>query len=441
MTEAGANWVRKSLDPFHDFEITVNGMPDANNTKVVVQEVTKTITIAAPSGITSNWDCHIFTLPEMTDPSCYPMAIPTSWEESAVTQGLYGVSTSANQLASGGYPWGLVNVVAVDPGTITTPQGATAFGAHSVNDIVSFAEYMDGQKRLIALAFEVHDTTAELYKQGAVTLYRMPQSTTTSMQIVDNDTYIPSAGTIVAPCETLISRLPPPLLAQAMLLTGSQQWEAKEGCYVVCTMDAEENALEGYTFGARMFVAGDTAAGGSGLFTPRHALAVNAPPALSALVPVALRPTPFHTSGAFFSGLNVQSTLTLTVRALFESAPTPDNAQLVVLAKPSPDYDPIALEIYKAASQEMLAGCKVKDNASGDFWDSLLGIIGDVAPIVGSLIPVPGAGLIGNAVGGIAKVTQARKQVAPGFSDSPGAKNASANAAKKGTVPSQSRGK
>jgi len=436
MTEPGANWVRKALDPFHDFQVRLDGLPDENNSKVVIQEVTKTFTIAAPAGIASNWDCHIFTLPEMTDPSCYPQVAPGSFDEPVMTLNAFNtLSIAASQPGGGSYPWGLLNFFATDPGAITAPAAGSTFGGHGEPNVISFAEYMDGQKRLIALAFEVHDTTAELYKQGNVVVYRMPQAISSWTGCSTTDTQdTPTTGLKIIMPNLKQSRVPPATQAEALLLTGSQQWEAREGVYCVCTMNVDDNCLTGYDFTGRIFTQGDldNQANRQALITPIRANFGLGSAVLDASTAVPCRPTPFHTSGAYFAGLNVQSTLTLTVRAIFESAPTPDNPQLVVLAKPSPDLDVVALEIYKAASQQMLAGCKVADNASGDFWDTVLNVISDVAPIIGSVLPIPGGAALGSFAGQvsstIAKKRNAkdsgRKAVAPGFSDAPGGKNA-----------------
>lgn len=451
MTPEGANWVRKSLDPFHDFVVKVDGMPDESTANVVVQEITQSVNISAPAGVTSNWDCHIFTLPEMTDPSCYLGALPPTYFEYVLNRGstgTVGYNSAAVQPATGGYPWGLLNWVTSDPGGPTTPVSGIPFTAHGGANVMSFQPWMNGQKRLIALGFEVHDTTADLYKQGSVVVYRMPQTISPASYLAQTDTIaIPVTGQNIID-NVYQSRLPPATQAEALLLPGSAQWESREGAYCVATMQPELNSITGYTEGGRIFTRGDIAlATGTDLVLSTPVRALNgSKPNMDFAVPCQLRPTPFHTSGAYFSGLNVQSTLTLTVRLLFESAPTPENQQLVVLAHPSPDYDPVAIEVYKSASQQLLPGCKVSMNASGDFWDTILDIIADVAPVIGQVIPIPGGGALGQLTAKTAKTVQAsrnkaseRKQVSPGFSDSPGGKNA-AKGAKNQSAGSQQNG-
>jgi hypothetical protein len=432
ISPAGANWVRKSLDPFHDFEVRVDGMPDDNTSRVVIQEVTLSKTISVPAGIAGNWDCHIATLPELANASA---AVAGQIDGNGVIQ------NAASQPASGFFPTGLISIVSTAAGGVTFPNG-TAFAATAVADSFDFSAYFDGQKRLIALAFEVHDTTAELYRQGTLTVYRLPQ--VTDLTILN-----PYGGvgiTVASASVGMISRLPPSILSEALLLPGARQWEVRDGAYLVSVMDPTRNDLKGSQWALRAFTKGDvTQAGEYCVFTPPSTsfgtVATSSPGGTARWAPVVSRckPLPFHTAGCYLTGLNNASTLTITARAIFESAPTPDNTQLVVLAQPSPDYDPVAIELYKAAAAKIPVGVPVGENASGDFWDGVLGIISDVAPILGAIAPIPGASVLGKVIGGAAKAGQnarnsasERKQVEGNFKAS-GAKNAvsaGSNAAK-----------
>lgn len=436
LSVSGANWIRKALDPYHDFEVRIDGLPDEDTSRVVIQEVPLTQTFAVPSGVAGNWDMHVFTLPEMANIWANPpKAVVVGGN------GVYYTNVTQPQPASGNYQFGLVNVFSTGAGGATTPNG-TAFGPGSVNAVFDFSAYMSGQKRLIALAFEVHDTTAELYKQGSVVCYRMPQVE----QVIGA---CPSAngGTIFGNSLGVVSRCPPATQAEAFLMPGSRQWEAREGAYCVAVMDAKANDLTGTVTGCRIFTRGDLGINGTGGsqfgFATIPTTSGAASPAF--IQGDGFKPTPFHTAGAYFAGLSVNATLTVTCKAIFETCPTPENAQLVVLSKPSPDYDPASLEIYKGAASGLPVGVPVGMNASGDFWDSVLDIIGEVAPTIGSMIPLPGAGLLGNMAGKGAKIAQQarnkneapasdRKQVSNNFNAN-GNKNLAKPQGKAGGLP------
>lgn len=440
-TGDGMNWLRKTLDPFHDFQVTVKGMPDASTGKVVIREVSKTQTISAPAGLAvgGTWDANFFTLPEMVS-SGYKIDGDWAGTQSFVSNiGTVGVvNKSASQPFAGAYEYAPFNCFSTATGSITAPKNGASFNPTcGDNKIIGVDEFVPGQKRVLAMAFEVHDTTAELYKQGSVTVYRQPQANTEcglSMRDISD-----AAGTAVSaaiPC--CISRAPPATIADAMLLTGSAQWEARDGAYCVSYMRPEENDVEGIFRGTRLFAQGDTASTTTAqlaICNRRDVIDVNVPPAASVAIHAMNRPIPFDTVGAYFSGLNAAATLTWTVKILIEDHPTAENTQLVTLAQPGAEYDPIAIELYKAATLHLRAGVKVGDNASGDFWDSVLDAIEIGAETLGPILPGIGKPLTMAVSAGtkIAKKARAkkqdsqaseRKQIGPGFAANPGGKNA-----------------
>jgi hypothetical protein len=172
--------------------------------------------------------------------------------------------------------------------------------------------------------------------------------------------------------------------------------------------DLERNDLAGATIGGRKFAVGDISTNlansptnyGFGTLT-------NGGSIIGYGYSWNWKPTPFHTSGAYFTGLNPNSTLTINAKWILESAPTQESKQLVVLAQPSPAYDPVALEIYKEAARMLPPGVPVGDNKSGDFWDSVLVFLGDAAGALGSVIP--GMSSLGKvAENGLHKMAQNR---------------------------------
>ena len=76
---------------------------------------------------------------------------------------------------------------------------------------------------------------------------------------------------------------------------------------------------------------------------------------------------PFMCSGAYFTGLSAQTSLTVTMRAFVEVFPSPGNP-LVPLAHPSSPYDAKVLQCYSEIMSELHAGYPVRDNAAGDYF-------------------------------------------------------------------------
>jgi hypothetical protein len=128
-------------------------------------------------------------------------------------------------------------------------------------------------------------------------------------------------------------------------------------------------------------------------------------------LPLFFNDSPYSMVGAFYTGLSLQTTLTLTVHFYVERFPQIDQADLVVLAAPSPKYDPLALELYSRMLGEMPPGVMVKENGFGQWFTDL---IAEIAPIAGdalSAIPHPFAQVAAQgakAAGRMASGIQAR---------------------------------
>jgi hypothetical protein len=415
LTDAGARWVRKALDPFHDFSVRVDGMPDSNTSPTVVQEYNVTSTFSVPAGVTGNWDAHIFNLPDLA-----------SYAQSYTSFLQYPVTTSGSEaVGQYNFVYGGTATIANGLGTINVSSGPAGFRSLPDDSATSQSQYatfsniplpvgsQPGNRRCIYLAFEITDTTAELYQQGTVTAYEMPQDVTLGTYNTGS-----GAGPNVL-SQYVVSRSPPALNTQAMLLYDSRQWASKYGAYVVCKMDtdSEWNKLRTSVSGQRLYTNDDLAGWNFGTPGSTYGFGTFSSPTIAGTGATTSitqhqfshHPIMFNTSGIFLTGLNQNSTFTVTVRYGIEYAPSPYETQLVSLAQPSPHYDPAALEIYKRAAVELPIAVPVGENESGDFWDTVLGIIGDVAPMVGSMIPIPGAGMLGNLVGSGAKMGQSAR--------------------------------
>lgn len=415
-----------------------SGLPDSDTSATVVEEYKESVTISAPAGTAANWDAHIFSLPIQTSGNNDQFYVGTEVKagvgvlatpaaggavvgsgamnvfagvgagEAPITLNMLNVHTFAT---SGG------NLAPVRGGAYQAPVVAATFGK-----VVS-----PGRRRLIALAFEIHDTTSQLNKQGTLTAYRMPQAPTQNTAVgdlvVDGVLQSPLATTGVTtgyltpsvPQQYDEYNLPPSSVALAMEYEGSRQWEAKDGAYVVCTQDLSRNTLSFTKARQVAFTDGDfvipqvvglnaTNTVEDAWFT-RTQVQVGTQPSAVAVPTTALdhMDLPFHTGGVMLTGLNPLSTFTLTVRHMWEVAPVTGDAvgngtvnPLVPLAQKSAEHDLIALGLYQRAVCELPVAVPVSENAEGDFWDWCLSAVAVAAPAIGAL--VPGGAQVGNYV-------------------------------------------
>jgi hypothetical protein len=420
LSPASRDALIQCLDPFHDTNINPTGLPDTVTGNSVIQVVKKTYQISAPAGTTGTWQCHIASLPERanwssgytTDFVTCQVANVDAWGR-AIGNGNWFTATGGN------FPIAPMVIVSAQDGQPTFPDfnaagtdiGPAPAGPYSMT-AVDYNDYYSGQSRSIAAAFEVHNTTADLYKQGTATVYRLPQSNVESsygfQDLATFNAGLTSAGT----ARTVVSRLPPSTAQEAMLLANSKQWEAAHGAYVVQTYDFEHNEAQPLCYGNRAFVVGDFNGGydPSPVGTTKRLPAIVAGLSNNAINTAGLnsynfggasfKPIRRDTSGVFFTGLSPQSTMTLTVHEIFETFPT-QPSPLVTMARPTPDYDPMFFAIYKEVCRGLPPGVMVGENSNGDFWDTVLDLVSEAAPLIGAVIP--GGALIGSAVSGVAK--------------------------------------
>lgn len=400
ITPATSNAIIETCDPFHDFEWDPIGLPDSIVEPSICRKVKKSLNIKSPfADLTQPFDCHIFTLPEGI---AYTQYSDTP-DAGCLTFTSKGTSQTAG--SAGLFPVAPIVVVCVPQGTDTTPaNGNIPIGTNITVQWLDFNSYFSGNTREISSAFEVHNVTNALNVAGTATVYRLPQSLDeTSVRVLSAD------GTQAGDFhQSIVSRCPPATLAQAMLLPGTRQWEAKDGCYVVETYDQTQNRPRPTQLGQRFFLSGDflvqTASPAySGQSLSGFARFAGAPSA-SFSTPSPYQYVPKDTSGVIFTGLTGQTQLTLTVCKVIETFPTFTDP-LVTLARKTPDHDPMFFELYKRISQTMPPGVMVGENDAGDFWDRILGVVKDVAPIIGSAFG-PVGGMIGTAASAVAGIVK-----------------------------------
>lgn len=383
LTPEGLKWLVSATDPFHDEPIACEGYPDLTTSSVLTQTVQYTTSVSAPSTVQPGqpFDVHVFFNPVTPPLGFTPPGAGLSSTDSRLLQ--YGV-TSTGQVIPTSSVWlySGVNAVACPAGT----NIFTAPGGQVPTPSIAFQQtFASGNFRLIACGFEVVNTTAELYKGGSVTVYRSP-----SYHQLANLYSGPPTSTISVASK--LTMMPPGTQAEATLFPTSRTWGASEGAYVVCTLNSDEipfvSSLPNHQAG--LITNSDVASLTTG--TGNRLAYLPAPPDPSTGRTAGMNSIfPFDVSGAIFTGLNPNSTLQVTVRYVVERIPSTTEPNLLVLTRPPCPYDPLALEIYSRVIAMIAPGVKVSDNPDGEFWASVLDVIGDVLPALGvALTPVLG---------------------------------------------------
>jgi hypothetical protein len=231
-----------------------------------------------------------------------------------------------------------------------------------------------GRDRIVGIGIEVHNVTAELTKCGTISCWRLGQGRermalqTTSVSGVFNETEwitLPQTNNALS------------------LYPDTTTWEAKEGAYLIGVQNHEDNRPSFVQYRKGVI------AGADPTYTSQNVGVTNG----------AIRSFNFDSFGAYLAGLGDDSVLSITVKYFLESFPSADNATYLPLTRPTTEYEPVTLEIYDRAMREMPVAVMVKENPLGEWFDSILSGIENVAPMLSG---IPIIGNIANAVKPIA---------------------------------------
>jgi hypothetical protein len=413
MSECGKNWALAALDPFHDTPIDpFAGYPDNNEAPSVQQVVKSSYSISAGS-IGGNFDAHVCWLPWLD------LDVGRFFQAQIYNGGQFTPLTVG---APTGSMWAGLMVDVVPSGTNTMAQGTTTPVSL---DGATMATYTVNDWRLVAVGFEVINTTSELNAQGLVTAYRCPVPQRSSKATVNayNYTTTGGGGLLNGSGTAVVVSSPPTNVSAALLLPGSVQWKAKEGAYIVPTLNST-NITSGLD--DTCVIINDSV----GESTYRGVTSNGAITGVSGLgsiinwYPSGVGLVDFNIAGAYFTGLSNSTTLTVNIIHYFERFPSIDltsDLNLVVLAKPSCRYDPKALELYSAVIRHMPVGVPQRFNGLGDWFREAVETAKDIISPVLSAIPHPiammGSGILNGIAGNINKKYSKEEEksvIAPG---------------------------
>jgi len=405
LTKAGADWLTLAIDPFNDALDTCTGYPDGTGTKCIVEPIKETFTINAPPGIgTNNWDCHITQLPWLL-----PITCGNACQQ--YTTNYY--SPGANEASVMLNAWN-VNVVSGDtqkqigglmiqsqPSSFNNwnPFATWSSSSYQLQNVFPSPNVATGNYRVIACAFEVCNTTADLYKQGSCTIYRTPVP---SLESANPGTIYISSTSNTYPASVLNLDSWPVTSNAAFLAIDSVQHAAADGCYVVSSFNQAELPYTKYNATQPFIVMGmvdgsePNEVGMTNVMpTPYNS---DNPSVTTAYGALGVQWTNMHIGGALFTGLSPGTTLQVNVKWIIEKFPSQNDQVLAPIAHNAPDRDHVALEMYSHLADNMPVGCKFDDNGFGDWISDALSTVADyVAPVL-SVIPHPLAQAAGAAI-------------------------------------------
>lgn len=303
------------------------------------------------------------------------------------------------------------------PPAVNTTLVSAVFGDPEV--------YTSGPSRLISAAYEVHNVSSALNKQGSITI-----GTATGRTAHTLSNFVGAASTSVSaagfessqPVEVATISGIPRSSQELSSYPATKIWAAEHGAYAIYPPSDVDNTLEEPTGQAMVFASlrpyevatlTTTPAAGLGIcatsarqinVTGARGVATG-PGTLESLIPVY----------TFIEGLNADSVITIVVKLTYETVPYPgtDLAPLARMPEPE-DPRPLVFRLY----QEVSPFCMVAENASGKWFkrlaDTAKRILPVAMPLVRAVAP-PGVNAVldqlGSATKFIAPLLEGNKDV------------------------------
>jgi len=365
-TREGRDWLKAALDPFHDTQLEVIGMPDGANALSTRQVVTLAAIITSTTG---PWDVSIVDWPTLSSGNKPNFVQYTAY--SAGPNGPQGGYQAGSSVS--GIPYGLSWI----QGATGTTLDWTSSTAYANGQILLPSTYGQSPYRVIAKGFEVYNTSNVLNQGGNVCVWTQnsPNIMSASPQLVTGPSYSNPGylGMALAPA-------PPATISNAEILPNSANYLAAQGCYVTARLCNTELPTSTATTNQYLYYSSVPQTGPYMGAAPLSA-------GTNSYGQIASQQN-FNLTGAYFTGLPANSTLFVRYRVVLETFPSFGDS-LLTSARPSPCYDPIILELYSRALRTLPVGVPVCENGLGDWFKSVANSVASL-PVIRSLVKVPG---------------------------------------------------
>lgn len=345
-------------DPYHDRNLRVTGFPDGATMTSVVKRLAYQYTVACPFTLTAgqSWDFHIFTTPLHCKLDLYP---------GRAIGNILTTFNTVNTVNTLNIFYRLYDTAGVVINSSIASLGQDYNGGHgAVSD--------GSSSRFVSLAYELHNTTAEIYRSGSITSYRLNS-------IQSRCDYLSKFDTLAAVPITYTSILTLPYtLGEVQMIPNSRTWEAARGVYSV-SLPMVSNV---YSTAYFQNVLIDTGVPSGGSNNPL--LVFNSTSSASSPFPFF---SPISTTGTMSSRyIDASQTFTLDMRLVLEIAPTPKSTELAY-ATTSPSPDLLFLKLYKRMINSIEPGVPVNYNAGGEWFKRIVKIAKENLPTLIHLLP------------------------------------------------------
>lgn len=379
------DWLIACLDPYHDNQMRLEGLPDMVSAPSVVKMHNQSYTLTAPASAVADWDATVaFTGCSTEIGNCPGMVRALVGGAVAGDDWLATYDHTAyslqDQFGSFVIKAGASAAPLVWGAPFTLNDTNTAFGA------MELAPASD-RGRIIAVAFEITNTTADIYKQGSITVAQLPSAVNDYGTVFFRDTNgAPYQDSVF---QTWYS---PKFAASRDALIGvpgAATWAARDGVYAIPRMVTHTMPVENPDLNKRVAIVQDSSSDTTYYTsTPYNQTTASG---ISRAYCHGVGSSGFGAIQVFLNGLSHETSLTITMRTIVEYFPS-FNSALLPLTHPSPAFCPKVFEMYSKVARIAPYAVPVKENSVGEYFRRLLALLGKagqaVAPAFGEFAPV-----------------------------------------------------
>lgn len=349
---AASRWVTTCLDPYHDYAVEVEGLPDLETGRSYTRVHNQAVTVS-PTADGDNL-AIIFTGFHSCD------------EETQATASL-DINGTSVQVKS-------FLILRAASGVEANIQGWTD-GSGDTSKKAAFGTALDRlvPSRLVGLAVEVHDVTAQLYKKGTLSCVHC-----TGMSYERSVARTSTAEGLAFMSDVNCTACLPGSLSVMQYFPGVYNGALSKGVYVVGRLREPQPPVR---------FRGSVLDHGTGQFMIRESDGTDiwsAIPGAATISGLGAETGMFESGFQPFvirlSGVPAEGEYRITFRTIVEYFPESTDATALGIATPSPPVCPEAMVAYHNAVIHLATAMPVGANAAGDYWRAVMQALRRYAP-------------------------------------------------------------
>lgn len=360
ISQSTLDCINMITDPYHDFNLRIEGIPDGKALATCVQRFYERTSIYCPFTLEDNdtWDFNVYTTGLHSKQRLFEFSYEPG--NNLITQ--FAHQETLGPVTILYRKFNALGSLVATVWQCLGPPNTTDVGLDT--------------NRIVSLGFELHNVSAELDKAGDLTVYRTNRYGSTYSGAATSA----ASGTNIYHYTTSIIAENPIDVQTASTMPNTRTWEAKEGAYCVALPEPSPDFCSPMS---------------SNLMIINHSYASYGP-LVSGWMYRAVFPgstvshngfTPMYNVGVVSGRYSdAKQRFTLDYRMILETNPAAASP-LISFSKNTNPYDRVFLKLYKAMINRIPPGVPVGQNDAGEWFRKIVSIANKVLPVVSPFLP------------------------------------------------------